>query len=107
MSEFVQLLNLINHMKICYSRIDYIKSVSPKVKIMQNSQWNEERKLGKNLYDCCMIDFDREKSSNSSMKSKKIMTDIGYYYILPSVFILPCKVYQQLHSKVIYDAHRC
>ena len=47
MSEFVQLLNLINHMKICYSRIDYIKSVSPKVKIMQNHNGMKKENLGK------------------------------------------------------------
>ena len=65
-------------------------------------QCNEEKKLGKNLYDCCMIDF-IEKSPQyiDEVKKQMILSDI-IIFSHPYLFTLSKHI--NTSSKVIYDA---
>jgi len=65
-------------------------------------QCNEEKKLGKNLYDCCMIDF-IEKSPQYVDEVKKLMVDSDII-VFSHPYIFPLANYINEHSKVIYDA---
>ena len=65
-------------------------------------QCNEGKKLGKNLYDCCMIDF-IEKSPQyiDEVKKQMILSDI-IIFSHPYLFTLSKHI--NTSSKVIYDA---
>jgi glycosyltransferase involved in cell wall biosynthesis len=65
-------------------------------------QCNEEKKLGKNLYDCCMIDF-VEKSPQyiNEVKKQMIISDI---IIFSHPYLFPLSKHINTSSKVIYDA---
>ena len=65
-------------------------------------QWNEEKKLGKNLYDCCMIDF-IEKSQKYVDEVKKLMAESDII-VFSHPYLFPLAKYINNHSKVIYDA---
>jgi glycosyltransferase involved in cell wall biosynthesis len=66
-------------------------------------QWNEEKKLGKNLYDCCMIDL-IEKSPQYINEVKKLMTESDII-IFSHPYLFPLAKYINNHSKVIYESH--
>lgn len=65
-------------------------------------QWNEERKLGKNLYDCCMIDL-IEKSPQYIEEVKKYLTEADYV-ILFHPYLYPVVSYMKASSKLIFEA---
>jgi glycosyltransferase involved in cell wall biosynthesis len=62
----------------------------------------EERKVGKNLYDCCMIDL-IEKSPQyvDEIKKQMILSDI---IVFSHPYLFPLAKYINNSSKVIYDA---
>ena len=66
-------------------------------------QWDEQNKLGKNLYDCCMIDL-VEKSPQYIDEVKKQMTESDII-IFSHPYLFPLAKYINNHSKVIYEAH--
>jgi len=65
-------------------------------------QWNEEKKLGKNLYDCYMIDF-IEKSPKYINAVKKMMSDVDYV-ILFHPYLYPITKHMKNSTKLIFEA---
>ena len=65
-------------------------------------QFNEEKKLGKNLYDCCMIDL-VDKSPRYVEEVKKMMNESDIV-IFSHPYLFPLAKYINNSSKVIYDA---
>jgi len=66
-------------------------------------QWIEEKKLGKNLYDCSMIDL-VEKSPQYVDKVKNLMTESDII-VFSHPYLFPLANYIHNNSKVIYEAH--
>lgn len=66
-------------------------------------QWTEEKKLKRNLYDCCMIDF-VEKSPQYTTEVRKMM-NVSDIIIFSHPYLFPLAKYIGDHSKVIYEAH--
>jgi len=66
-------------------------------------QWNQERKLGKNLFDCCMIDLvERSPQYVNEVKNRIAKSDI---VIFSHPYLFPLKKYINNNLKIIYEAH--
>ena len=65
-------------------------------------QWNEEKKTGKNLHDCCMIDF-IEKSPQYIDEVKKLMTDVDFI-VLFHPYLYPTVKHMNASSKIFFEA---
>lgn len=66
-------------------------------------QWNEEKKLGKNLYDCCMIDLIGK--SPQFVDDVKILMTESDIIVFSHPYLYPLEKYINPRSKVIYEAH--